>query len=688
MEKRIVAVSIDKVQTLLFEVIHSHAQEKQTENATLKNVMRTSHDISTDFHRKIKEVFNVEDKDELISCSGVLIFSCSLPVDEIEKRLSDLYIQYYCESQGQKMVKFVHFRPQSEDDVKNIEKAKQQLKKSKCMNSIVAKNAAILFSPQPINKPAEEKKDDKESNSLFVKDLNALRFSGINKETESDSWVKAEAQNRFRIAVIKADLDGMGNMFESIDDLKIYQEMSKELNRLVSLNGLHKAAGSAWKEQSNPWIFPLYVAGDDIFFAVSVANLFKGIDVCRELLNRVNANLKDKGISATLHCSMSIGVDITFNRQPLRYYAEMVEDQLKNAKDSKCKALKAFLRTKISIGGLTFFDIDLKMKNEKKAEWEKEDKRKADDIRMEEAENPIWQYFISDIKRLQRMRSLKNCKEKIGTTHFLYSLLEKITNPIEKKDQDAWYFNQVLYHLLPKYIESADQELRDFELQFNTAIMKQLYRKGPDNKGDKIVLCDYTKHRLEVYIRLLLLFSDDRFSPSFLISDEGKGSHEEEKNNGADEKNIRKFLQKPLNYLVSNYLHGPLSDCFIGKSSYAIKRGKRDIQIPCYKRLKIEKSMFFKLRDTERVTLEKAANMIALQNPKPSDEIDAMNAQREKDGKAPYHLYFDRKKFLKTANSRNWTPCYIDSLMLFYQYNELSIQYKGLINKKDGGKKE
>ena len=120
MEKRIVAVSIDKVQTLLFEVIH--AQEKQTENATLKNVMRTSHDISTDFHRKIKEVFNVEDKDELISCSGVLIFSCSLPVDEIEKRLSDLYIQYYCESQGQKMVKFVHFRPQSEDDVKNIGK--------------------------------------------------------------------------------------------------------------------------------------------------------------------------------------------------------------------------------------------------------------------------------------------------------------------------------------------------------------------------------------------------------------------------------------------------------------------------------------------------------------------------------------------------------------------------------------
>ena len=36
MVEQIVALSVDKIQTFLTEVIHSHVQEKQTEDATLK----------------------------------------------------------------------------------------------------------------------------------------------------------------------------------------------------------------------------------------------------------------------------------------------------------------------------------------------------------------------------------------------------------------------------------------------------------------------------------------------------------------------------------------------------------------------------------------------------------------------------------------------------------------------------
>ena len=53
-EKQIVALSVDKVQAFLTETIHSHVQEKQTEQATLKSIMNASREISEGFHNVIK----------------------------------------------------------------------------------------------------------------------------------------------------------------------------------------------------------------------------------------------------------------------------------------------------------------------------------------------------------------------------------------------------------------------------------------------------------------------------------------------------------------------------------------------------------------------------------------------------------------------------------------------------------
>ena len=39
MKKQVVALSVEKVQTFLTEVIRSHVQEKQTEDATLKGIL-------------------------------------------------------------------------------------------------------------------------------------------------------------------------------------------------------------------------------------------------------------------------------------------------------------------------------------------------------------------------------------------------------------------------------------------------------------------------------------------------------------------------------------------------------------------------------------------------------------------------------------------------------------------------
>ena len=56
-DRWIVALSIDKVQTFLTEVIHAQTQEKQAEETTLKNIMNASMEISIGFYQTVQEVF-------------------------------------------------------------------------------------------------------------------------------------------------------------------------------------------------------------------------------------------------------------------------------------------------------------------------------------------------------------------------------------------------------------------------------------------------------------------------------------------------------------------------------------------------------------------------------------------------------------------------------------------------------
>lgn len=57
MKKQVVALSVEKVQTFLTEVIRSHVQEKQTEDATLKGIVNSSDQISKDFLSRLKRSF-------------------------------------------------------------------------------------------------------------------------------------------------------------------------------------------------------------------------------------------------------------------------------------------------------------------------------------------------------------------------------------------------------------------------------------------------------------------------------------------------------------------------------------------------------------------------------------------------------------------------------------------------------
>ena len=57
MKGQIVALSVDKVQTFLTEIIHSHIQEKQTEEDTLQGIINASDQISKNFFDLLQKAF-------------------------------------------------------------------------------------------------------------------------------------------------------------------------------------------------------------------------------------------------------------------------------------------------------------------------------------------------------------------------------------------------------------------------------------------------------------------------------------------------------------------------------------------------------------------------------------------------------------------------------------------------------
>lgn len=634
--KFVVGISVDRVQTYLTEAINSHVQEKQTEDATLRSIMASSREISVDFFTAIKSSFIISEV--LLECSGVYIFICSLQEDIIKKKLNKLFLDNYYTSEGKKLLRYVVFSAQDYSKIKAIQTAKKELKNSTCLNSIIEHNKDVLFSFSQVRKITDEY-------PMFAKDINAL-------------FHPEESQNcnRFRIAVIKADLDGMGNMFKDIDDYEKYTQTSKILYKNISLDALHKSAKACQPDGRTGWLFPLYVAGDDIFFAVSVANIIDGVSVCKNMLKVIKNNLEKVSLQNEL--SMSIGIEITFNRQPIRYYLDMVETQLKFAKKAEFPdVLKGFVDCKISIGNLTFFAIDYKRFKEYKKSLI--NKNLKTHVNRAICSIPVWDFFISDVQLLLYIKNNEDLKDIIGTPNFFYSLLENLTTE-SVQNNNTKYINNLLYHLLPKHIERSNSHISKCELLLNANILQQIYVKGTN--GYEIKLDKNAKHRLETYLRLLLLFSDSRFHIS---KNTEKNANLFCQENILNAKKI--LITKIPPYIYGYYLDNNIGEIFVVQDTFRHPLNKK-ITISYYRKVHIEKSMFFKLRDTSKISINKAADMLSLNNRE--HQYNACQSQEP-----VYWMNFDKNQFLETA-SQYWTSDFVDSLMLFYQYNEALIQYK------------
>ena len=98
----VAALTVDKVQTFLTEAIHSHVQEKETEEAALRGIINLSDQISKDFFKAIYAEFSEAEENTLMKCSGVFIFSSGRSEEELRERLNSLFVKYYKASQGRR----------------------------------------------------------------------------------------------------------------------------------------------------------------------------------------------------------------------------------------------------------------------------------------------------------------------------------------------------------------------------------------------------------------------------------------------------------------------------------------------------------------------------------------------------------------------------------------------------------
>ncbi|CAH1219100.1 hypothetical protein [Paenibacillus sp. JJ-223] len=685
MGQYVVAVSIDKVQSFLYYVLHASEQEKQSNSGTLKTIIESSRLISDQFYQDIgveegSGPFNGHIDKELLKCSGMCVFTTSLSEEQIINNLDALFRSYYMKLSGKLLLKYVFFKKtelKSDSDLLAIKECKNRLRQTNCLNSIIERNREVLFTFHAVPQ------DDQERDVLMQQSFSE-KFPDFSN-TINDLYSESEAvnDNHFRVAVIKADLDGMGDIFNSLNSYETYKQVSELLSEYISMEKLHDQVIRYQKKDNTFKLYPLYIAGDDIFFAVPGSKLIDGVNLCQSILNQINTRLEQiNSMEGTKlkPLSMSIGIDFTFNREPIRYYYERVQEQLDLAKaEGLCftEHIYDLSCMKISINQFQMYryrlpEVTPNSPQERKAfeAYEKEFKTKNENKQQ-------WHHFVSQVKRLQYAMN-----EGYAAHHFFYGLLDKITNR-EIKSNAVKYSNAVLYHMIPQHLNSNNQKLREAELLVLESVLKQVIVSNATGREGRLCFDENQQMRLENYVRLLLLFSDPRFQMNDEASENNLGQN--------DIKRIRSTLfNKTLRYLVDNNLDvksSGLRDIFVSKSEYdkpsqnmgskwGQKGGSRkNNKVEVYRTLNLSSSLLHRLKSVTGV--ERMAEMIEAVNPQTLEMIKDREEQCKAEHKAPPGLYFDKLAFIRMARrSGSWNSDYIDSLLIFYQLREQLIGLK------------
>lgn len=713
MDQYIVGISVDKVQRFLYEVFQVSSQEKQEDNQTLKTVIASSQIVAEHLYQKIglgktNGKFSGKIKDVLLQCSGVCIFLVSMPEKEIQKKLNELFCEYYQAFNGTIFLRSTYFKKildnHSESDLYSaclkekeldwkicaIQCAKSRLKSAENISEIIQQNQKVLFEFQDI-----------QTNIL---NFNKKYFEKI--EEYNGAWIAEnidelyvdqgkQEKNRFRVAIIKADLDGMGDLFNQTPDYLNYKKISDILNQTVCLSNFVKAAKTIYDAHNSFKVYPFYIAGDDLFFAVPTSELVWGIKLCKKILRKINNALKKIPQKNAPSLSLSVGIDLAFNTEPLRYYYHRVEKQLQIAKN-KGRALNSDKNTK------GIYQLMIAVNHFPLCIYHPNKNNKI----IKEKNIQTFNRIIENARKLKKMIS-----KGFPAHHFLYGLLDKLNDSCENTEQSVCLSNAVLYHLIPKYLNGADEQLRQYELFFLKDILRIIIVKKETKSQYELCFKKECVEKLINYVKLLLLFTDDRFD---IVVEEENMYEEDLRGNKQKIKELRgNIFNRSLRYLYEQNLDEQLAkkegeserinlrNCFVDKRSYIPDSSDQPVEVYCTLKLsssilyRLKKSMdtkfeYEKLIDQQKNMIERTLVMSLDQKiDEGSSNADARRSNEvlevEKN-KVP-KLTFIPDQFKKWATNKLWTHSYIDSLLVLYKFNQALIRYRVLYSNENKNKK-
>lgn len=655
---QIVAISINKVQTFLYHVIRGYSAEQETDDMTLREIQQASFDISSKFIQVIRKEFLLKKEEEILIVSGKAYFYSSQEQHLIQEKLKDLFQYFYLKYKGQVEIRYVYF-PGNQDTCNNlhlIHECTVKLKSTACLGNVIADNQEMLFKFPEKKYQSKVAAFEAKCNISNVSDqmmYDDYFVQGLNEFVPPE---EAENRKTYRIAIIKADFDKMGQIFQRITNYEIYRGVSTILDEKVSIKHL----GEVWRkiekifhEGNSVKLFPFYAAGDDLFFAVPVGNIFDGIEMLRLILDEINREL-EKRYNLSDKLELSVGINITQNDQPIRYYYERVEVQLLKAKTMNKQNADA--KISICFDNVNYFIYKQASKEERDHDWNE---------------------LIKNIKFLNKAR--QTTKE-LSTSYF-FNLL-RILEDERLNENDITYTNAVFYWLKPSFsdIKTIDKKNYVGELIIKSILTRTLISKRKETGSGlltyRIDLSDFRKENLKSLVQMFLLFSDKRYcaelKPKF---DQIHVENEKYNSAGKMQHVVRSYIAPIYRYIYENNLDGNLADSnlckvFIRKSTEI----KHNSLITRYDKIKLTNSMCFKMKrllereEVKKLDREKAIDKIGIMIQRVNEE--PVKISGEETVKTYKRMLYCKEAFIMHAQ-RELTPTYIDSLLLFYQYKYL-----------------
>lgn len=334
-EEYLVQLQLESIQTYLFSYLSvsenlktlAEAKHKSDLIAKLTDIEKNESMFSKKlFPGGVKFLLENNKEKILLNISGKCILKLSnSEKKELESNIQKNYIEFLKES-----IEISYFSEKIEnDDIENAykklnEKVKSQFKQKEIYELIGNFN----FYQTSNNEKESQTTRELLSKYCHSKNLKANLESKANLEENTESKINAEgnkeSSNYNQIAIIKADMNGMGKFFKELELAKL-SEKSDELEKIIK-----KIEELEHNNNDENKYFPLYINGDDIFIISAVSHV-------KEVLEKINNMMEEVRREISDEITIGIGVLTTDYRSTFRYYFNRVENLMDTAKEDKKK---------------------------------------------------------------------------------------------------------------------------------------------------------------------------------------------------------------------------------------------------------------------------------------------------------------------------------------------------------------